>query len=758
MASIGKIARRTFLIGAAAIAGGVAVGYYFYRRPYPNPLEDQLAEGEATFNPYVIVGSDNTITAIVPRAEMGQGVTTTLAALVAEELDVGLDKVRVEHGPASYAYYNSEMLAEGGPFPFFEEGFVSEMMRGGMGALGKFLGFQGTGGSSSVRDGFEKMRTSGAAARQMLVAAAAERLNVSDRELVTRDATILHEASGRSVTYGEVAADAARLDPPADVRLKPASDWTLLGKPQRRTDMEAKATGAPIFGVDVSLPDMLFGTVKMSPRFWAKPVRADLSKAEQTPGVVKIVPIDTTYGHGFGVIAENSWAAFQAADAIEVEWGGGDYPSDSDGMSKLLWDAIAAGGGDALRDDGDVDTAFADAPAERLVEADYEVPFLAHACMEPMNATARLGDGVLDVWSPNQMPTFTRQLCAGLAGVDTDNCNVHTTFMGGGFGRRGEMDYSMFAALLAKETGGRPVKVTWTREEDTRHDVYRPAAAGRFRARIGEDGMPAAVDMKIASASTIASTLRRTFPSISPLGPDKTIIEGAFDQPYTIPDYRVAAIKADTGVPVGFWRSVGNSFNGFFHESFMDEVAAAGGVDPVAMRVKLMAAHPAAVKVVERVAEMSGWGEQLPGGKAKGFAFTLSFGSWVAEVVQVAQTDAGIRIEKVWIAADLGQVLDPGIVEAQLTSGAIYGLSSAMGQEITIADGMVEQSNFHDFDAMRINQCPAFEVAILENYHKMGGAGEIGTPPAVPALANAVFALTGKRVRRLPLSREVAFA
>ncbi|MGO4830745.1 xanthine dehydrogenase family protein molybdopterin-binding subunit, partial [Rhizobiaceae sp. 2RAB30] len=528
--------------------------------------------------------------------------------------------------------------------------------------------------------------------------------------------------------------------------------------PQMRQDMLAKVTGAPIFGVDVDLPDMLYGTVKMSPRFWAKPVKSDVSKAEKMPGVVKIVPIDTTYGSGFGVIAENTWAAFKAAEAIEVEWGGSEYPVDSAAIDKALQDALAAGGGSALRNDGNVDTAFADAPRERIVEADYMVPYLAHACMEPMNATARLKDGVLDVWSPNQMPTITRQLCAGLAGVGVDKTNVHTTYLGGGFGRRGEMDFSMFATLLAKEAGGRPVKVTWTREEDIRHDVYRPAAVGRFQARLGEDGLPVAIDMKIASPSTIASTLRRTFPSLPAAGPDKTISEGSHDQPYSVPNYRVTAIPAAVSVPVGFWRSVGNSYNGFFHESFMDEIAVSGKIDPIQMRRKLMAGFPAAVKVVDMVADMAKWGEALPAGKAKGFAFTLSFGSWVGEIVQVADTPDGIRIEKVWIAADVGTAIDPGIIEAQLTSGAVFGLSAAIGQEITFADGMVEQSNFHDFDAMRIFQCPSFEVAILENYHRMGGVGEVGTPPAAPALANAVFALTGKRIRQLPLNKEVGFA
>jgi isoquinoline 1-oxidoreductase beta subunit len=503
---------------------------------------------------------------------------------------------------------------------------------------------------------------------------------------------------------------------------------------------------------------MLFGTVKMSPRFWSTIASADTSKAEEIPGVVKIVRLASTYGHGFGIIAENTWAAFRAADAIVVRWSEPEYPADSKAISGRLQDALASSGGSSLRDDGNVDTAFADVQRGRLIEAAYEVPYLAHACMEPMNATARLKDGVLEVWSGNQMPTITRQLCASATGIDEGRVRVHTTCLGGGFGRRVEMDYSIYAALLAQETGGRPVKVTWSREEDIQHDVYRPPAAGRFRARLGENGLPVAVEMRIATPSLLKSVMRRTFPFLSPMGPERNLTEGAFDQPYTIANYRVTGIPADISVPVGFWRSVGNSFNGFFHECFMDEIAEAGGIDPVEMRLKLMARYPTAVKVVEKVAAMSGWGVPAAHGRAKGLAFTLSFGGWVGEVVQVADTPDGVRVEKVWIAADVGPALDPRIIEAQLISGAIFGLSSAIGQEITFADGMVEQSNFHDFDAMRLNQCPEFEVAILENAAKMGGVGEIGTPPAIPALANAVAALTGKRVRRLPLGREITFA
>lgn len=756
MASIGKIARRTFLIGAAAIAGGVAVGYWYVSRPYDNPLEGDLAEGEATFNPYVKIGSDNTVTVIAPRAEMGQGISTTLAAFVAEELGVALDELSVEHGPTSFAYYNGTMMEESGPFPWFDESLIATIARDAFATVGKVLGLQATGGSASTRDGFERMRQAGAATRHVLLAAAAARFGVPAAELETVGRSVVHRTSGKSATFGELAADAAKISPPKSLKLKEKTEWTLLGKPQKRVDMLAKVTGAPIFGIDVDLPGMLFGTVKMNPVFWQKPVSADLSKAVAVKGVVKIVPLDTTYGHGFGVIAENTWAAFRAAELIEADWGKPTYPADGAAVEKALSDALAAEGSRS-RDDGDVDVAFADAPPERVIEAEYSVPFLAHACMEPMNATALVKDGKLEIWAPNQMPTLVEYLSGAAIGLGSADVTAHTTSLGGGFGRR-EVDTTIYAAIMAKAVEGRPVKVTWSREEDIRHDTYRPAAKGRFRARLGQDGLPVALDMRIAAPSIIGSVMHRTFPSLSPAGPDGTITQGSHDQPYTIADYRVSGAKADLGVPVGFWRSVGNSFNGFFHEGFMDEIAAHGGLDPVDMRRKLMASHPAAVNVVDKVAEMAKWGEALPAGTAKGFAFTLSFGSWVGEVVQISDTPDGIRVDKVWIAADVGTAIDPGIIEAQLTSGAVFGLSAAMGQEITLAEGMVEQSNFHDFDAMRIHQCPQFEVAILQNYHKMGGVGEIGTPPAAPALANAIFALTGKRVRRLPLAREISFA
>ena len=755
---MGKILRRTFLLGLGAVAGGLAVGYYAYRKPHPNPLQAGLANGEASFSPWLKFGADGTVTVYHGRAEMGQGVSTTLAALVAEELDYPLDAITVEHGPASAAYYNAAMLEEGGPFPVFADGFVAETMRDVSGSLSKMLGLQVTGGSSSVRDAFDKMRIAGASAKAVILQAAAAQADADVGTMTWTPGAVIGP-DGTSYEIADLLGVAARLTPPQSPRLKDPADWTLLGKPQKRTDMVAKVTGAPIFGIDVSLDDMVHGTVRMAPRFGSKILRADTSVAEAMPGVIRIIRLETQTGDGFGVIASNTWAAFKAAQAIDVEWLDADYPPDTEGLLSVMREAAAGGvSGSALRDDGDVTVAFADAPNEDVIDVTYEVPFLAHATMEPMNATAQFADGRLTLWSPNQAPTVVRQICASVAGIAEEAVTVNTTHLGGGFGRRGEVDFNIYATLLAMQANGRPVKVVWTREEDMTHDTYRPAAVARSRAISGPDGVPMAIDMRIATPSILKSVMGRTFPGLSPVGPERLLTEGAFDQPYFVPDYRVTGIDTPNKIPVGFWRSVGNSFNGFFHECLLDELALKMDQDPIAMRIAMMADHPTAIGVMEKLAELADWATEPGANRARGVAFTLSFGSWVGQVVEVANTADGIRIERVAIVADVGRVLDPSITEAQLVSGAIFGMSSVINQAITFADGMVEQQNFYDYDAIRMRQCPRFDVAILENAPKMGGVGEIGTPPSIPALVNAVSRLTGTRHRRLPLSGDVTFA
>ena len=494
MGTIGKIARRTFLVGAAAVAGGVAFGYYKYRQPYENPLAGRLGDGEAAFNPWIKIAEDNTITVFVPRAEMGQGVSTTLAALVAEELDVTLDQLTVEHGPAAEAYYNGALLSEGTPYPAFDHGLVPGALRSVMGVVGKFLALQVTGGSTATIDAFEKMRHAGALAREMLKAEAAERLGVPTSTLVTDKATVTDPASGRSLSYGELAAGAAGRSPPSSLALRSPSEWKLLRKAQPRVDMMAKVTGAPIFGIDVKLDGMKHATIRMNPKLGGKLLSLDASAALSMRGVSKVIEIRHRLGEGYAVIADNTWRAFQAADLVVAEWGDPERPLDTESQREVLRAALAGPDGFALRTLGDPEIAFADAPADKVVTADYSVPFLAHATMEPMNATAWLRDGRLDVWAPNQAPTIVRKTCAEAAGIDEAMTEVHTTHLGGGFGRRGEFDYAVYATLVAKEADGAPVKVTWTREEDTQHDFYRPMALARYRARLGDDGFPVAID------------------------------------------------------------------------------------------------------------------------------------------------------------------------------------------------------------------------------------------------------------------------
>ncbi|MEL6783891.1 MAG: molybdopterin cofactor-binding domain-containing protein [Pseudomonadota bacterium] len=761
---MGKILRRTFLIGGAAIAGGVAFGAYYVNRDHPNPLAGKTAEGEVAFNPYLRITDDNRITIMIPRAEMGQGVTTTLAALLAEELDVELESVKAEIAPAANAYYNAAMLEEGAGKPHFDRSFSAEALRATMGTVGKVLGLQVTGGSSSTLDAYEKMRMAGATARETLKLAAYKKTGIDTDRMKTRDGHVILP-DGTKLTYGSLANTAAEIDTPSNVSLRPASDWKMLGKSQPRTDMRAKSTGAPIFGMDVDLPDMVYATLKMNPRLGGPMTRMDADEARKIKGVIDVVDMtatqDEAFGGGFAVIATNTWAAFKGAEAVDVDWGPAPYPATTQGImdviAKTLDRSEAEGDGDVMRDEGDVKLAFADAPRGRIVEARYQVPYLAHATMEPMNATAQLKDGELHIWAGTQAPTLVRDDCAYEAGVDKEKTFIHSTYLGGGFGRRGEIDFCRYAARLAKKTDGKPVKLVWSREEDMTHDTYRPAAISTWKARLDEEGFPVAVDGRIACPSIIKSVMGRTFPSIGAAGPDNTITQGAADQPYDIADYKITGVKAPVDIPIGFWRSVGNSYNGFFHECFMDEIAHATGKDPIEMRRRIMAKHPTALGTLNKVAELADWSAPAIEGRGKGVAFTLSFGCWTAIAVEVAQTDDGIRIEKVSIAADIGQALDSAIVATQLQSGAIYGLSSCLGEKITFEDGMVQETNYDTYEALRMHQCPQFAIEVMETAEHMGGSGEPGTPPVIPALANAVFNLTGKRVRSMPLSDEVEF-
>lgn len=738
MSRLGTITRRSFMVLGVAVAGGVAFGTYAVRKTLPNPLSP---EGEAVaMNPWLIIDQQG-VTVIAPRAEMGQGVHTTLAAMVAEELDVAWKDVRVLHGPPAQAYYNAAMMEAGLPSAHYTRDEMSGWQEALLHAVPKMLSLQITGGSTSTVDGFDRMRHAGAMARESLKEVAADRLGLARSQLRT-EAGMVIGPDGRGLPYADLAADAAQVevDQPD---LRPRSDWKYLGRAMPRLDMVSKATGTAEFGADIRLPGMKFATVRMNPKLGGEMRGFDARVARTMPGVERVIDL----GSGIAVVASNTWLAFQAADAVEIDWG----PAPHAETSAELFGQIAASLDDppnsTLRDDGDVG-----AMTGTVVQAEYRVPFLAHATMEPMNATALLEGEYLTIWCGNQAPVVIQQKSAEAAGVSDQNTTVHTTFLGGGFGRRGESDYAALAARVARELPGIPVKVTWSREEDMRHDFYRPAAIARFSGAV-ENGTATALFARIAAPSVTRSAMQR-LAGFAPPGPDKGHVEGAFDQPYAIANYRVQGHLTDSPVPVGFWRSVGSSMNGFFHESFIDELAHAAGADPLEFRLGLIRpAHAPSAILLETVRGMSGWTGRTPQGVGRGVAFTYSFGTPVAEIIEVRDEDGSIRIANAWIACDPGTALDPGIIEAQMVSGLIYGLSAAAQEEITFLGGEVEQFNFPDHDALRMHNTPQIEVKILENNTLMGGIGEPGTPPAAAALANALFDLTGIRARELPLNK-----
>ena len=746
MSRLGTITRRSFLVVSAAVAGGVAFGYYKYQQDPANPLT--AAEGETIFNPWVIVRADR-VTVITPRAEMGQGVQTTLAALVAEEMDLAWDQVRAEHGPAASAYTNFVAAGASLPFAGYRDSRMKHLAEGAMDVMGKFLGVQATGGSTSTVDAFVRMRQAGAAARFVLVQAAARRLKQNPMALKTEGGAVV-APDGTRLSYGELAAEAVAIAPPSDPKLKDPKDWTLLGTSLPRLDMVAKVTGTAGFGIDTRLPGMLFASVRANPALGGTMLRFDATAARAMPEVKAVVDL----GDAVAVVATNTWAAFTALQSVQVSGGPAPYPETTDAIFAEIAKAFDASPNATLRDDGNVDKALTGA---KVLTAEYRVPYLAHATMEPMNAAALLKDGALTVWAPNQAPTVIRDKCAAAVGVAADKVTVHTTFLGGGFGRRAEFDYAVQAAKLAKALPGTPVLLTWRREEDMTHDFFRPGAIARMEGVMGPDG-PVALKAAVAAPSVLANQGKRLL-GMAPPGPDKILVEGLFDQPYGIPHYRVAGHVADVAVPVGSWRSVGNSHNAFFQECFLDELAHEAGLDPVAMRLTLMGKQSAvAARVLETVAGMANWGTPAPAGRARGMAFCWSFGTPTAEIIEISQSDAGIKLEKMWIVQDVGTALDPRNIEAQMTSGAIFGLTAAIQGEITFAKGAVEQQTFADYDGLRMPQIPLFETRILQTNAHLSGVGEPATPPAAPALANAIFALTGKRIRTLPLNKAVSFA
>lgn len=746
MSRLGTITRRTFLFGSIAIAGGVGFGYYKYKQPIENPLETALDDGDTALTPYILI-DENGISIVAPRAEMGQGVQTTLAALVAEELDVTLEQINVIHGPPSAAYFNAAVLEEAIPFASIDTSAMANRVRNFVHVPAKLLGLQITGGSSSVADAYEKMRVAGAAARNVLVKAAAQKLSVSENSLSTENGVVI-ATDGRSLSYLELATAAATIEADSELKLKPQSEWKILGKSQNRVDIPAKSTGTAEFGIDVDLPNMMYASIRVNPHLGAAMNSFDASKAQGMQGVTKVVAVD----NGAAVIASNTWYAFKAVNAIEFDWAQADYPLDTAAHLKAVESSFNSDHQDSqFRTDGDVDAALEN--ADEVISGEYQVPYLPHAPLEPMNATAWLRDGKLDVWAGTQIPTQALKEAAAITELDDSDINIHTTLMGGSFGRRLEMDYIVQAIKVAVAMEGTPIKLTWTREEDMTHDNYRPIGMARFKAVVGDKG-PIAIDLELAGASVNASQMGRL--GIPSAGPDIAIVQAAWEQPYGVENFRVTGYRVKNDFPISSWRSVGSSQNGFFVESMMDEIAHAKNLDPMQMRIDLMTHEPSR-KVLQAVAEMSGWGTDLPQGHGRGVAYSLSFGVPAAEVIEVAIVDGKVKILKAFAAVDVGTVMDPRNVEAQVLGGLNFGLAAAISGDINIKDGQVQETNFHQYRSMRFYQAPAIEVRILENGDRVRGIGEPATPPAAPALANAIFAATGMRIRELPLSKHIDF-
>lgn len=740
MSRIGKIARRTFLIGSVAVVGGAAFGAWVLGREAPNPLRP--GPGEAALTPFVLITAEG-VTLITPRAEMGQAVQTTLAALIAEELDIAWEDIRIDHGPAATAYFNGALLAEGLPGKGYDRGDFSHALGEYMGRIGKLLNMQVTGGSTAMKDAYVKYRLAGATAREALKSAAAARLGAKVADLRTENGAVI-APDGTALPYTDLAEDAAR-QTLREPTLRDPSQWRYLGRSMPDLHGVAKSTGTATFGIDIRPEGLRFAALR------ANPARAgmrgfDDSAARAMPGVEHVIDL----GDAVAVVARNTWLAQQAVEAITVDWAPATYPADTGAIFDRIAEAFDAKPNTTLRNDGKADAALPDGATEVL--ADYSVPYLAHATMEPMNATALFTGDALTIWSGNQAPTFTQRACARAAGLKPDQVDVVTTLMGGGFGRRGELDFSVYATRLAVALPGTPVQLTWSREEDMRHDFYRPGALARMRGAVAE-GRAVLLDAQVAAQSTTHQALTRWM-GVGGGGPDKGHVDGLFNAPYAIPNHRVRGHLADLDVPVGFWRSVGASFNAFFQDCFMDELAHAAGADPLHFRLDLMRDEfPDGARVLEAVRDMSGWATPKAPGTGRGVAFSYSFGTPVAQVVEVREDGGQTRIARVWIACDVGTALDPGNIEAQMVGGCLFGLSAAAMQEITFADGAVEQGNFPEFDSLRLHSAPSFEVKILENMAHMGGVGEPGTPPAAPALANALFDLTGTRARSLPLNK-----
>jgi isoquinoline 1-oxidoreductase beta subunit len=750
--------RRRFLFSGAVAAGALVVGWGVLperqrlRAAHPLPLTG----GAVALNGWIAIAADGTVTLAMPRSEMGQGVHTALPMLVAEELDVPLASVRLVQAPVDKIFGNIAVLKDGLPFHPDDTGRVKATAQWVVGKVARELGLIITGGSSSIKDAWGPMREAGATARALLVAQAAREWKAKEADCRTEDGHVIH-ADGRRLAYGALAPAAAD-GAPGEIRLKQPKDFRLIGKPQPRRDTPSKVNGTAGFGIDARPPGLLFAALRMAPVLGATVARVDTAAALKLPGVSRVVDFSSALppfsgaGHGVAVVAASTWQAKQAAQALEIQWNDGPHAKLS---SAAIYQDFAAKldseSGYNYHTAGDmaaVDAARQAAAGPRNLHAEYRAPYLAHATMEPMNCTAQVKDGKVTLWVPTQSPSFAVDIAAKVAGVDADKVELHVTMLGGGFGRRLDVDMVAQAVAVAKQCGGAPVQVLWSREDDMAHDVYRPAALSRFHAALDAAGNVTGYDNKSAGGSVAHQFLKRNL-GLPPGGPDKSTAEGQFDMQYAFPNQRINHVIVDSVVPLGNWRSVGHSHNAFFKESFIDELAHAAGQDPVAFRRGLLKLHPRHLAVLDAAVAKAG---AAPEGRAHGVALHQSFGTIVAEVAEVSVEGKEIRVHRVVCAIDCGIAVNPNIIAQQAESAVVFGLSAALFGQVTFKDGKAEQSNFHDYAVLRMHQAPEVETVIMPSAEHPEGMGEPATPPIAPAVANAVFKLTGQRLRSLPLT------
>jgi len=709
----GYLSRRGFLATGVASVGGllVAVSFADSSQAQTGTPSTQAVDGTA-FKPsaYIEITTEGVVNFYIGKSEMGQGIHTGIAQLIGDELGCAWESIRVVQSPASPAF-----------------GFPGR-------------GFMVTGGSTSIRTEWQRMRMMGAAARMMLEEAAARRWAVNVSDLTTVDG-VISGPGGQTAAFAELAMDASRLEVPANPLLKPKSARSLIGASVKRLDTMQKITGRAGFGIDVDIPGLLTAIVVSPPQLMA-PVRSfDATRALGLPGVQAVVAIST----GIAVIGDHYWAVHSARDEVTVEWG--DSP-----FAGLNMEGLRAGYRDALDKDGIVAETKGDVLAvngARSVNLEIEQPFLAHACMEPMNLTVAINGKSAEVWGPVQAQSWVQQTVGKVAGLDPENVAVHTTYLGGGFGRRSARDFVKAAAEIAKAVG-KPVKLVYSREDDMRAAHYRPFNLARARGTLDNEGNLLALDVKVATPS-VSSWAGARF-MIRKDGVDQQAVEGFVDLPYNIPNIRVSWVDHDPKIPVHFWRSVGSSHNPFVLESLMDDLALEAGAEPIAFRRSLLRDQPRYLAVLNRLESDAGWKQPAPRGVGRGMAIVRSFGSIVAEAVEISQNNGDLHVGKVFCVVDCGIAINPGQIEAQMHSSIVYGLGAFLRGQITIDDGVVEQSNFHDFEPLRHAEMPQISVSIIEGDDKPGGVGEPGLPPILPAVANAVRALTGKRTVRLPLA------